>query len=340
MKEENFCKLFIFALLNLTCFLLSTVFLTSTYNIKDQSYFLLCHDSEIIYKKYVNHYKGISALFSLNLLSFLAFFIALIILIKKDKMDSENEYQDFINNYNFNNNFNIEINQINFNYNNNNILNFESERVIGYDNNNNNQNNQRRQREQEDSIIQQNKDIVITIIISFILCQIFYAIELFVLSSYHYKSKNFEKEYKCEQIKDLTNIYTALIVIGYIFLFIYIIFYIYLLILYNKFGESAKTRLDNFTKSKYCECCNNCIIKGCQKCTECFKSKTDEELEQDNRFNRERIQQSTEQKLEYIRQLEVYKQNLENINSRIANNENINDNELKRLNLERFNLDI
>ena len=327
MKAENFCKLFIFALLNLTCFLLSTIFLTSTYNINDQSYFLNCDERIAINLKYFKHYQGICALFSFSLFSFITFVFALIILIKKDKMDSENELSNYLT---------IEINQIDINFNNNNN-NLESERVIGFNNNNNNNQNKQIEEEEEDKIIKENKGLMNTIIISFAFSQIFYAIELFVLSSFHYKSKNFEKEYKCTEIKELTSIYTALLVVGYIFLFIYIIFYIYLLILYNKLGKSAKNRLDRFTSSKYCECLSDCIEKGCEKCTECCKSKTDEEIEKDNRINAERLQQSNEQKLEYLKKLEKYKKDLEELNTKIKNG-NSNDNEITSLNLIKFNL--
>ena len=326
MKEENFCKLFFYALLNLISFLFSIVFLTSIYNIGDESYFLNCSEIRNINKKYNNHYKGISTLFSFSLISFLIFVIALIILIKRDKMDSENEY----NYNNYNNNIHIEINQININLNNN-VVNLESARVIGY--NNNNQNNLK---EEEDTIITQNRGVMNTIIISFTFCQILYVIELFVLSSFHHKSKNYEKEYKCENIKELTKIYSHLLIFGYIFLCIYVVFYIYLLILHNKFGDNAKNRLDKFTKSQYCECCNNCIVKVCEKCTDFFRNKTDEELENDNKINIEKLQQSNEQKLEYIRQLQDYKKKLENLNINYISNGSIDDNELKSLNLYRL----
>ena len=87
MKVENFCKLFIFSILNLTCFLLSVIFLTSSYNLQDQSYFIKCE-----YNTFNNQYAGIATLFSFNLIAFIVFTTALVIIIKKDKMESENNW--------------------------------------------------------------------------------------------------------------------------------------------------------------------------------------------------------------------------------------------------------
>ena len=158
-----------------------------------------------------------------------------------------------------------------------------------------------------------NQCIMITIIITFVCCQIFYFIELIIISSFYHKSRNFVSK-SCSDKNELIAIYRNLLIVGYIFFFLYVLFYIYLLILYNKCGSSAKKRLSKMIKSQYCEYCSDCIEKGCLKCTECFKTKTDIEIDEENRVNQRRLEEDNNTKLKYIESLEAYKKDLENLN--------------------------
>ena len=314
MKVENFCKIFIFSLLNLACFLLSVVFLTSVYNLQNQSYFIGCE-----YKTFYNQYEGIATLFSFSLIAFIVYTAALVIIIKKDKMESEN------------NNPKYETRDINTEqFDNNNIS--SGERVKKYENND--QNNQNIEEEEMEDVTSTNQGIMITLIISFVCCQIFYFIELIIISAFYNKSLSFDSK-SCKDIDELTKINKNLLIVGYIFLIIYLLFYIYLLILYNKCGQSAKKRLAKLTNSKYCECYSHCIETGCLKCTECFKSKTDEEINDENRIHQRRLEEDNSTKLKYIESLETYKKDLENLN-RLNSTGIVDEKELTRLNLYKF----
>ena len=312
MKVENFCKIFIFSLLNLACFLLSVIFLTSTYNLQDQSYFIKCE-----YKTFNKQYDGIATLFSFSLIAFVVFTVALVIIIKKDKMESENNSPKYETR---------DINQEQID--NNNINSGERIKVYNYE-----ENGQNIEEEMED-VTSTNQVIMNTLIISFVCCQIFYFIELIIISAFYTKSLSFDYK-SCKDKDELTKINKNLLVVGYIFLFIYILFYIYLLILFNKCGPSAKKRLAKLTNSKYCECCNDCIVKGCLKCIECFYSKTDIQLEDENRINQKRLEEDNNTKLKYIESLEAYKKDLENLNRRNSSGI-VDEKELARLNLYKF----
>ena len=194
MKGQDFCRIFLFSLLNLICFLLSIVFLCSSYNIKHHSVFIC--DKEIS-SKYNKQYKGICTLFSFNLISFLIFIVGLIILIKKDKMDIGNDQSNTNNDDDQNDNNSI-YNQNN-NNNNNDIMN---DKIIGYDNTtqrfrkgNNSQKNRNNQNENND-IISQNKTLVNILFITFLLCQFFYFLEIIVLSSFYGRSNIMETQSK------------------------------------------------------------------------------------------------------------------------------------------------
>ncbi len=162
MKEENCCKIFIYSIVNFIRFLLSIIFLTSVYNIKDQDYvvnnfyynYYYNENNKCSEKDFNKHYKTICAFFSLNFISFFLFIIALLIIMKRNKKNEKNIF-DNISYYeeeeenNQNNNVNGQ-NVLNVNINNNNnILSSENRfRNEGeYNNNilnlynNNNQNN-------------------------------------------------------------------------------------------------------------------------------------------------------------------------------------------------------
>ena len=129
MEVADFCKMFLFSLLNLFCYLLSIIFLTSTYNIKDQIFYIKiwygsktsCH-----YNVYLNHYSGISALFAFITLGLIFYTTVLLIYINKYKIDKEKDssYQ--------NNNLPNNYNNVN-NANNANNINNENNINIGYD---------------------------------------------------------------------------------------------------------------------------------------------------------------------------------------------------------------
>ena len=153
MKEENFCKILIYSILNFICFLLSIIFFTSVYNIKYQDYdinnIFYCYLLEKHYKcsqeDFNNQYRPILAMFILYLMSFLLFIFVLLIIMKRNKKNEMNIFDKTSDNEeenNQNNNGNEHnILSVNINNNNNNNI-LTSERRL--DNNGENNNNMNR----------------------------------------------------------------------------------------------------------------------------------------------------------------------------------------------------
>ena len=315
MRAENFCKLFILSLLNLLCILLSIIFLTSISNIISQVYYskLSCSSSIQIY---YNHYKGIAVIFAFIFCGFFVFIIALIIIIKKDKIDKEANYnRNYQNNQNI---LNYDNNINNINVNNNNIM------IIQGSNSNRNMNLHGLQadlrvnihEEEKPDFFDESRPIKLTLLYSFGVCHILYLIEIILLAAFLSKSKSLEKTEDCNYImKTFSNVYRDLVVVAYIFFFIFLIFYIFILILFKKLGKSAQKRLEKLTSSQYCECLNNCLASCCVTCTNCFSSLTDEEREKLNKENAENIQMTNEQRAVEIKKLNDYKVKLSNHNS-------------------------
>ena len=144
---------------------------------------------------------------------------------------------------------------------------------------------------------------------AFIGCQVLYVVQLFVLSAFHQKSKTMEKLDNADicRFSNFTRVYRDLIIVGYIFFVILLIFYIILLIFYNKFGESQKNKLERL---RFCKICDDCIIGGCKKCTEIFKTMTDEELRQFYDNEAKTLKGTNEEKDKYINDLKNYKNEL------------------------------
>ena len=324
MKTENFCKIFILSLISFISFFISTIFLTSINNVKSQSDFFFLYR---IYEfreedndTYSSYYSGIAALYSFILISLVIFSLDLILLIKRDKIDQENN--DI--NQNENNDENIRDVRIELNNNiiNNHTQNSERDNYRGNDDNNNSN---------EQDSFDEFKIARNILIYSFIAIQIFYFIELIVISAFHTKSKNIVDNYKNKLDKDsfdyldyLTTIITILIIVGYSFFFIFIIFYLYLLILFNILPGTSKKKLEKCTNSSYCKCLNDCIERGCEKFANCLKP-SEMQIEEDELIDNER-------RNEIINKLTRYKDELRNFNNNIRN-ENERQNELIRLNL-------
>ena len=334
MKGQDFCRIFLFALLNLTCFLLSVVFLCSTYNIQHRSQYICSYIS--ISEKYFNQYQGICALFSFSLFSFLTFIVALIILIKIDKMDIQNDQTKTNNNDDEPKDNSIYNQNINQNNNNNNnrinekIITFNHSSERGFRNinknrNNNDQNNHnnQNQKNEENDIVSENKGLMYVLLFSFLTCQLFYFIEVILVSSFYGKSNTLENE--CKNLKILTTAYRDLMITGIIFLFVYIFFYIFIFILYNEKCKNT-SRVAKMTNSLYFEKCSDWIENVCQRMIQCLETCSEE-------GQNRRIEERIEKKKKDLANLEEYKNNLERFNSNILTTHNINESELEKLHL-------
>jgi hypothetical protein len=97
MKDKDFCLMFLYSLINLVCFLLNVIYLTSLFNVRSQTKLLgidnikdydfddddFRSDLDI----YQNSYTATATLFAFNFLGFLGFMIVLILLINKIKVN-------------------------------------------------------------------------------------------------------------------------------------------------------------------------------------------------------------------------------------------------------------
>lgn len=254
MIEEDFCKILIYSLLNFICYYLSIIFLTSTYNVKSQANYYYKFECKNNNKMYDKQYNAIASFFALITIGFFTYIIALIIVIKKNKLDLETK--------NINRKENNITNDEDINDNKNDIKSgpYSDERIIEYKDNISNISNNSGDRRDK---MNDSKKEMFFLFFSFIACQFIYFIELIILSSSHRKSKN--EEPNCRNIKNITKIYTVLLIVGYILFSIFIVCYIYLFILYYKLAKGAEKRLKILTNSSYCECFNECLKKNMHK---------------------------------------------------------------------------
>lgn len=323
MKKENFCKVFIFSILNLIVFLLSIIFLTSVINIKDQNHYINSELNCGNRKEFDNHYSAIAALVSFVFIGVIAYIIFLILLIKKDKFDNGDSY---------NNEYNRKNVIIQNNFENNNII---------YDINSDlyrmekPQKNIEQKDDDESDIFETDKYLKNLLFWTFFAIQVLYFIEVIVLSAFLGGANNYQKKvgFHCEdEIKELKNVYIVLIIVGYIFLAIFIFFYLFLLVLYKKLGSGVQKKVDNLIESTYCECSNSCLISLCTSCSNYFKTMTDDEIQQQNLNEVENIEEENERKRKNIEELKKYKEKLNKFNMNI-HKRNPSQTELNELNL-------
>ena len=113
MDTNEFCKFLIISIINLVAYLLSIIFLTSVYNIKDQCKinFINCPR-----KTYKSHYSAISACFSFETISFALYLVSLIYFIfiweNREENIEENKEKNKENNNEENNQQNRKANNI------------------------------------------------------------------------------------------------------------------------------------------------------------------------------------------------------------------------------------
>ena len=168
MEEDKFCQLFLYSLINLVCFLLTTIFLTTIYNIKSQ--LILLHLSKSLQTSYNNSYSAIAALFTFQFLGFFVFMIIIMILIKKIKVNKVE-----FNRFRINKNVNIAQNQ---NQNNNDINTDERFEANNNININNNFNNNTINEKNDDNEISTINNLEKATLACFIYCQIIYLITI------------------------------------------------------------------------------------------------------------------------------------------------------------------
>ena len=313
MKKRNFCKVFIISLLNFIIFLLSIIFISSIYNIKNHSSYL---DNDDVYRNlkckenslhntFNKHYKGEAALFSFVTIGIFVYLLILMVIMKFDIYDNSYLYPNYeINIDSQNNNFNGD----------------------GVTNRRLNSHPQTQIIEIND-FLDDDKFLRQLLFFSFLFVQIFYILEIIVISAYlsvtnNMKSK--ENKEKCKKyIEDISTVYKNLIVVGYLFFALFIFFYIYLALLYNKLGEGSQIKLKKCIDSQYCEFLGDCLESFCLCCTNCVKTKTEYEIKIDNENIAREIEGTNEQKDDYIKNLINFKKKLGNLNSTISKGSSI-----------------
>lgn len=317
MEEDKFCQLFLYSLINLVCFLLTTIFLTTIYNIKSQ--LILLHLSKSLQTSYNNSYSAIAALFTFEFLGFFVFMIIIMILIKKIKVNKVE-----FNRFRINKNVNIAQNQNQNDINTDERL--EAKNNININNNYTiNENND----DNENSTISNLEKATLAL---FIYCQIIYLIEVIVLTAYFTKSKDLEKEFiKEEDGEYFTKRYRDLMIVGYIFLFIFILFDLFTILIITKCGINPETeeerREQENQKRRYCEFCSKCIAEACYNMAKKFRNciKTKEEINKEI--------QDLEKKSE---ELEIYRHKLEIINNKLKENRRVTGDDLEELHLPSY----
>ena len=341
MEDREFIIHFLITLITLVCFLLSTVFMTSLYNIRSQAKLIgiISTGDDLIdyigdkYDSYENSYTAIATLFSFSFLDFLGFMITLLIKINQYKLKKLNRerYEQKIPN----------IPNI--------VANPESEERI----NNNPQiaNNDLSNEEKASSDINGKAMTAF-----FIIGQVIYLIEIIVLTVYHSKSSSLEDDLKTDERDGeyFTRIYRDLIIVGYIFLLVVIICDLIYLVFYCNAGKRVKRKSKNLNinnldsgenvevvqnaneqkpekeEDRYCECFSNCIIGCCERMGDAFlkcqreDTKTIEDLEKKLK------------KLEKnIEDLQKYLKDLNSLNAKIENKQSLGQNEMENLHLPR-----
>ena len=351
MEGRKYFQLFLYSLVNLISFLLTVIFLTSLYNVRSQTKLigideLLERNNEKAekYRSYGNSYVGIAVLFTFCFFGFFGFMVILMMLVKQYKITnldrermrkihakptkSENKVNDKDNN----------------NGNNGTHENSE-ERPVNYM-----QVNVSSVYLEENSSI--SPDTLRKIMIFFyIYCQGIYLIEVMVLTAYLSVSKDLEKDLSEDfdiDGKYFTRIYRDLVIVGYVFLFVFLVFDLYSLIL--ACGKNRRKRntikseiFQEDTDDVFCLFFSNCITKCCEKMGTTFSS-----CERENETNDKILEEMLKELKKNTEDLENYLKKLEDLNHKIESKKRVDKDELEKLNLptsdntmetERFNIE-
>ena len=325
MEENKFYQMFLFSLMNLICFLLTTIFLTTLYNIKSQT--ILLQLPERLKDSYENSFTALAVLFTFAFFGFGVFMFVIMVLIKKMKVNKV-EYQRYSVRENLNQK------PIEDQDNNNNDVSTTARLNVNYNKGN--------------YVIQTASKVDIEggkltlsfleklMIFLFIYCQIIYLIEIIVLTAYYIKSKNLEKDFDSTYSfkgrgEYFTKRYRDLIIVGYIFFVIFLFFDLFAFVNITKCGirpETIKEREEEENKlnKRYCDFCgcSEKIEKACNYMATTFKNciKTSDDI-------RNEIA-DLEKK---AKDLEEYKEKVESINNKLMQKKNITFDDLEKLGL-------
>ena len=296
MKDDDFCQMLLYSLINLICFLLTVIFLTSLYNVRSQLKLLRIDIWSEYYsdlEMYQNSYTATATLFAFNFLGFVGFMGVLLLLIKKIKVNRTDKNTGTIENTALN-----------------------------------------RNKPEED-----HQKLLKIMLIFFLFSQFVFLIEVIVLTVYHSQSSDLESDqelgryHSVSELNYFTKIYRDLIIVGYIFLVIFIVFDLYTIILVTKCGKRFKFEqndMENLDKHKYCDFFSVCLTNCCEKMAEIFNKC---EREDDN--NEDKLKERLKKLEEKYTELNDYSEKLKKLNENISKNNTIDsiNTELENLNL-------
>ena len=319
MKDKDFCLMFLYSLINLVCFLLNVIYLTSLFNVRSQTKLLgidnikdydfddddFRSDLDI----YQNSYTATATLFAFNFLGFLGFMIVLILLINKikvNRIDNERNNAPETQLHPYGDDIRTD------------------ERIGSIDNTTYTNNNNKQNEEGYEKLIK-------IMWLFFLFSQLVFLIEIIVITVYHSKSAELESE--SDNLHYFTKIYRDLIIVGYIFLVIFIIFDLIAAIITFQCGKRVKfisNDQENLNERKFCDCFSDCITNCCEKMAEIFNK-----CERENEDNEEILKKRLENLEKKYEELNTYSENLRKLNEDISKNETIDsiNAELDKLNL-------
>jgi len=310
MEDKEFIQIFLYSFVILICFLLSVIFLTSLSNVKSQ-YQLNHLDILGGHDSYNNSYIAISVLFTFCFFGFIVYMTILMIIVKQykiNKIDKERFRKIWrkagISEKPTDKNKKVNSQGIKINYYTENVQSFTLSR---YEFNTGN--------------------LVRIMMFLFIYVQVIYFIEIITLSVYHSKAADFEKNEKDLDL-DLdyfTRIYSDLIIVGYIFLFLFILFDLFTFIFVRNQPEKKRSVGEN---ERYCEFFSECLTSCCDKMANVFSG-----CERDEVKEKDELEDYGKKLDERIQDLEKYLTNLTNLNQKLEKGRKVVKNEIEKLNI-------
>lgn len=329
MNDNDFCQMFFYSLINLICFLLNVIYLTTLFNVRSQykllgiekiidddySYYYDDDDDEgSDLEMYKNSYTATATLFAFNFLGFLGFMIVLLLLINKIKVNRTDAEM---------NNIPVQLHP--------NSDDIRTDERMGNSESITNTNNNGQKDEANEKLIK-------IMWIFFLFSQFVFLIEVIVITAYHSKSSDLESEYSElgyteSELNYFTKIYRDLIIVGYIFIVLFIIFDLIIAILTFQCGRRVKfmsNDMENLNEHKFCDCFSDCIINCCEKMAEIFGG-----CERENYAKKEILVKRLENLVKKYEELNTYSENLRKLNEDISGGKTIDsiNTELEKLNL-------
>lgn len=326
MNDKDFCQMFLYSFINLICFLLNVIYLTSLFNVRSQTKLLGIEndeDDDYYYDDenessdldiYQNSYKATAALFAFNFVGFLGFMIVLLLLINKTKVNRADTEA--------NNAPEMQLHP--------NGDDIRTDERIGNSENINNTNYKEQKEEGYEKLIK-------IMWLFFLFSQLVFLIEIIVITVYHSKSSDLESEPELGEMKSylhyFTKIYRDLIIVGYISIVLFIIFDLIIAILTFQCGRRVKfmsNDMENLNEHKFCDCFSDCLINCCEKMAEIFNK-----CERENDDNEAVLIKRLENLEKKYEELNTYSENLRKLNEDISKNKAIDsiNTELEKLNL-------